>query len=927
MRLPRQLTFAALALGQSLLVLEGASDPNQTAGVSFELEIAPILEAKCLGCHNLNLQKGDFSMATLEDIQAASDEYVIPGNAEDSMLYWITLPLDDEEAPEMPEEGDALSEEETKKLAAWIDAGAEWPEGLVLKEASKADESWWAYQPLSKSKHPSIDSYIESKLNEAGLALNPEADRRTLIRRVSLDLTGLPPTPKEVETFVSNQDPRAYEDLVDQLLASPRYGERWAQHWLDVIRWAETVGFETNNVRPNAWPYRDWVIGAFNEDKPYDQFIFEQIAGDTVGEDAALGFLVAGPANLLPQVGRDEAAMRNARQDELDEVLRTVGQGVLGLTVGCARCHDHKFDPIEQSDYYSMQAIFAGLQYGDRRKRGEENDDWSTRVPAAKEKRDAAQAELESLRIEHGLREPLNNVHTDKFSSVSARSIRMQIYSTELGEAPSLYEFEVWSSGSDKSDRANVALASNDSRVSASSFALQNQSRHYDNLIDGTVDKRQAYPWIANEKGPAWLRIDFSDVATIDKIIWHQGRSNRDMPAEYVIEVLPVNSEEWLEVAHTRDRLPRTSDTRKAEDIDLPSLDLDTKTVIVETVRALRAAQRNLSRLTAGPQVYAASFKDEPDTTYLLRRGDPMQRSGEVAPAIPAVLGRLEIPEDAAETERRLALAHHLSQPDHPLTARVIVNRVWQHHFGTCLVQTSSDFGYMGATPSHPELLDWLAAKFVADGWSLKKLHRLILASKAYKQSSFPREKAIAVDAESRLLWRYPPRRIEAEALRDSILSASGKLNFEMGGPGFDFFNQRGGLSDYIPKETFEEDGWRRMIYAHKVRMISVDIFGAFDCPDAGQMKPNRPRSITPVQSLGLLNSPFVNRQSAFFAERLRTEAGEDTGAQIDHAFAIAYSRQASPVERERLSALADEHGLEQVCRVIFNSSEFAFLQ
>ena len=927
MRIPRRLTLAAYILGQSLLVAEGANDSKQNAGVNFELEIAPILEAKCLGCHNPNLQKGDFSMATLEDIQAASEEYLIPGNAEDSMLYWIILPLDDEEAPEMPEEGDALSEEETKKLAAWIDAGAEWPEGLVLKEASKADESWWAYQPLSKPKHESIDAYIESRLSEEGLTLNPEADRRTLIRRVSLDLTGLPPTPEEVEAFVANSEPNAYEELVDRLLPSPRYGERWAQHWLDVIRWAETVGFETNNVRPNAWPYRDWVIAALNDDKPYDQFIFEQIAGDTVGEDAALGFLVAGPANLLPQVGRDEAAMRNARQDELDEVLRTVGQGVLGLTVGCARCHDHKFDPIEQSDYYSMQAIFAGLKYGDRRKRGEENENWSARVPEAKAKRDAAQAELESLRIKHGLREPLDNVHTETFYPVLARSIRMRIASTESGEAASVYEFEVWSSGDDESDRINIALASNGSQVSASSFALQNQSRHFDNLIDGTVDKRQAYPWIANEKGPAWLSVDFPDTTIIDQVIWHQGRSNRDMPAEYVIEALPADSDDWLEVSHTRDRLPRISDTRKAADIDLPSLDLDTKKMIVEKVRALRATERELARLSAGPQVYAASFKAEPDPTYLLRRGDPMQRHDEVAPAIPAVLGQLEIRDGAAEKERRLALANHLTQPDHPLTARVIVNRAWQHHFGTGLVQTSSDFGYMGAPPSHPELLDWLARKFVDDGWSLKKLHRLILASNAYTQSSFPREEALAIDADSRLLWRYPPRRLEAEALRDSILSVSGKLNFEMGGPGFDFFNQRGGLTDYVPKETFEEEGWRRMIYAHKLRMISVDIFGAFDCPDAGQMKPNRPRSITPVQSLGLLNSPFVNRQAGFLAERLRREAGEDTEAQIDRAFVIAFARHASPAERERLAALADNHGLDQVCRVIFNSSEFAFLQ
>ena len=920
----RGLTFAAFLLGQSLLATQGANVLNQLARVSFEQDIAPILEAKCLSCHNSNLLKGDFSMATLDDIQAASDQYVIPGNAADSMLYRITLPLDEGKKPEMPEEGEALTEAETKSLAAWIDAGAEWPQGLVLKEASKSDESWWAYQPLSKPKHQSIDAYIESKLKAKGLILNPQVDRRTLIRRVALDLTGLPTAPEEVEAFVANADPKAYEKLVDQFLASPRYGERWAQHWLDVIRWAETVGFETNMARPNAWPYRDWVIAAFNADKPYNQFIFEQIAGDTVGEDAALGFLVAGPANLPGQIGRDEAAMRNARQDELDEVLRTVGQSVLGLTVGCARCHDHKFDPIKQSDYYSMQAIFAGLQYGDRRHRGPKNDDWSARVPAARKRRDTAQAELESLRVKYGLRKPLDNVHTETFAPVEARSIRMRIAATENGAAASLYEFEVWSISNDNAVPHNIALASNGARVTASSFALANQSRHFDNLVDGTVDKRQSYPWIAKEAGPAWLRIDFSEATLIDRVVWHRGNS---IPSEYIIEVLLADSGEWHEVSHTRDRLPRTRDTRNVDEIVLESLNLDQKKLILDKVRTLRTAENQFVRLSAGPKVYAASFAAEPEVTYMLRRGDPMQRGDKVAPAIPAVLGQIEIPDGGAETERRLALAHHLTRSDHPLTARIIVNRVWQHHFGTGLIETPSDFGYMGAAPSHPELLDWLAGKFVANGWSLKNLHRLILASKAYTQSSVPRKEALGIDADSRLLWRYPPRRLEAEALRDSILSASGKLNFEMGGPGFDFFNQRGGLSDYMPKETFEENGWRRMIYAHKVRMISVDIFGAFDCPDAGQMKPSRARSITPVQSLSLLNSPFVNRQSAFFAERLRREAGNDSREQVDRAFAIAFSRNASPAERKRLAALADDHGLEQVCRLIFNSSEFAFLR
>ncbi len=901
-----------------------ASELDSSVGPNFEQDIAPLLESKCLGCHNSNTRKGGLSMATFEAIQSSGKKFLVPGNAAASSLFQVTLASGDGGRPEMPKEGEPLTEAESKTLADWIDAGASWPKGMILSEASKADHSWWAFQPLSQPKHQSIDAYVRAKLRSVDLALNPKADRRTLIRRVSLDLTGLPPTPEEVERFVADSDARAYEFLVDRLLASPRYGERWAQHWLDVIRWAETVGFETNAVRPDAWPYRDWVIAALNADMPYDQFVFEQIAGDTVGADAALGFLVAGPANLPGQIGRDEAAMRNARQEELDEVLRTVGQGILGLTIGCARCHDHKFDPIKQSDYYSMQAIFAGLKYGTRRHRGPENDAWSALVPEAKRRRDEARAKLEMLREKHGLLQPLESVQTEAFDPVEVGSIRMRIDATENGAAASLYEFEVWSVENAKQRRHNVALASSGSRVSASSFALQNQSRHFDNLTDGSVDKRQSYPWIAKESGTAWLQIDFPKPVTIDQVVWHRGSS---MPAEYVIEVLPAASRGWREIAHARNRLPRTLDTRKAGDIVLGALGLEAKQEIVEHLRALRGAESKVARLSAGPQVYAAHFTSDPETTYLLRRGDPMQRGDAVGPAIPAMFGEMEIYPKDPESERRLALARHLADPEHPLTARVIVNRIWQHHFGTGLVETSSDFGYMGAKPSHPGLLDWLAGSLVADAWSLKSLHRRIVFSDVYKQSSEPRVEALEIDANSRLLWRYPPRRIEAEALRDSILSASGQLNLKMGGPGFDFFNQRGGLSDYVPKETFGENGWRRMIYAHKVRMISVDIFGAFDCPDAGQMKPNRPRSITPIQSLGLFNSPFVNRQSGFFAERLRREAGDDLNQQIDHAFAIAYSRDPSPEERKRLVPLARQHGLEQVCRVLFNSSEFAFIQ
>ncbi len=785
-----------------------------------------------------------------------------------------------------------------------------------------AAETHWSLRPMKRVEVPlstnAIDFFIVRKLHQNSLAFSAKADRPTLLRRVTLDLTGLPPTPTTMAAFVRdvrNTDV-VFAEAVDKLLASPRYGERWAQHWLDVIRWAETVGFETNAERANAWHYRDWIIKALNMDLPYDKFIREQLAGDIAGADAALGFLVSGPANLAGQVGRDEEAMRAARQDELDEVIRTVSQGLLGLTIGCARCHDHKFDPISQRDYYGLQAIFSGLRYGNRRLRGPQNDQWTAQIPAAKKQLAIQRAQLELRRVKFDLRKPLSSVHTDEFAPVIARAIRMNIHATANGAPASLYEFEAWTTTG-----RNAALASGGAKPSASSFALANQTRHFENLTDGSVDRRQAFPWVSAKGGAAWLRVDFPKPITLNRITWHNGSS---VPADYTIEVLRPDGA-WETVAHTADRLPRNNDTRGADKVKISGLTIEQTKSLVALIATGRAQAAQLARLTAGPQIYAASFTT-PDKTWLLRRGDPMQRRDELAPAIPVTLGKIGLQSDASEPQRRLALAKHLTHPNHPLTARVLVNRVWQNHFGTGLVDTPSDFGKMGSAPSHPELLDWLALEFISQGWSLKKLHRLIVTSRAYRQANHPNPRAAHIDAGGRLLWRFPPRRLEAEAIRDSILFVSGKLNLQAGGRGFDFFNQRGGLSDYHPKETFEANGWRRMIYAHKVRMQAVDIFGAFDCPDAGQMKPRRTRSITPVQSLSLLNSPFANRQAGFFAGRVRREAGDALPAQLKHAFQLAASRAPKPRELAVLQTLAEKHGLEQACRVLFNTSAFLML-
>lgn len=793
---------------------------------------------------------------------------------------------------------------------------------VCLSQWTRGETEWWSFQPVRKLEVPSersnpVDFFILEKLDEAGLKPSPQADRRTQIRRLYLVMLGVPPEPDVVRAFIDDTRPDAWEELVDRVLADSRYGERWAQHWLDVIRWAETVGFETNAPRLNAWPYRDWVIRSLNEDKPYDRFIFEQIAGDVVLEDAALGFLVAGPANLPGQIGRDEEAMRGARQDELDEVLRTVGQSMMGLTIGCARCHDHKFDPISSRDYYGMQAIFAGLRYGERRWRGEENDRWTSQVPEAREEVASLESRLRGLQQKHQLDHPVQDRHEETFPTVTTDAIRMEIRATDNRSAASLYEFEIFSSASPSK---NLALASAGGKADASGFQLANQTRHHDNLIDGTVDARQAFPWVCDKTGPAWIEIELPERKAIDRVIFTRGRS---VPADYTILVREPNGS-WTPVVNSANRMLRLSDTRPANEVSLLDLTPEEISELVKANGELRTAKAKLARLSSGPQVYAASFT-EPETTYHLPRGDAMQRAEELGPSIPAVLGKLNLSPEGTEQSRRVAFTRHLTSGDHPLTPRVMVNRCWHHYFGTGLVETTSDFGKMGRPPSHPELLDWLAAEFVEKGWSLKQLHRLVLTSATFRQSNRPNVRALEVDADSRLLWRFPPRRVEAEVIRDTILTASGKLNRKAGGVSFDLFKEKGGLSGYNPLETFNEDGWRRMIYARKIRMQSVGVFGAFDCPDAGQMTPQRTRSITPLQALSLMNSPFAIRQAGFLAERLLKHS-PSLDEQIAEAFELALNREPTPTELEKLGELAGNHGLEQVCRVLFNTSEFVTL-
>lgn len=836
--------------------------------VDFTRHVRPIFAAHCFACHGPDKQRSSYRLDR-KTIALAGGDYgtppIVPGNSDASPLIDYLSGKGD---LTMPPDGARLSADEIATLRDWIDQGALWPDDGEEDESG----SHWSFQPVVRHVVPAaddalftvrnpIDAFVLSELRENGLSPSPEADRRTLIRRLSFDCIGLPPTPAEVEQFVGDHDEAAYEKLVERLLASPHFGERWARHWLDVVRFAESHGLEMNQPRPNAWPYRDYVIRALNEDKPYDQFIIEQLAGDALGADEATGFLVAGPWDQVKSP--DPVLTAQQRADELHDMASTTGSALLGLTIGCARCHSHKFDPISQTDYYAITAAFAGVRHGERA------------LPAHEP-------------ADH-LRPPVRPGRNDEhFAPALARRLRFTIYETTAGIEPCLDELEVFAAA--EAAPRNVALTTNGAVTSASGTLAGHAIHTLEHLNDGRYGNE--FSWISNQRGRGWIEVEFNQPTSIDHVAWSRDRSDPPkytdrLPTRYEIAI-SLGGQAWQTVASSADRRPIGSEQK----------------------------------------VYAGMFAS-PDVTHRLHRGDPMQPKEEVPPGgLTKLGGDWRLPA-ASDQDRRLALARWIASTQNTLAARVIVNRLWHYHFGRGIVETPSDFGVNGARPSHPKLLDWLASELVAPRsagvapWSLKHIHRLILLSSTYRQSSQPNRVSLAHDAQTRLLWRFPPKRLEAEAIRDAILCASGQLDRRMGGPGFDLFEPNTNyVKVYTPKREFGLDTFRRMIYQQKPRMQLDDTFGAFDCPDGGQITPNRASSTTPLQALNLLNSSFLIAQAELFAERLSREASTPD-EQVRSAFSIAFGR--GPEEEELAAAkqLIESHGLPAFTRALLNCNEF----
>ncbi|MEP6667895.1 MAG: PSD1 and planctomycete cytochrome C domain-containing protein [Chthoniobacter sp.] len=903
------------------------------APTDFVRDVRPILEKRCYECHGEKKQKSGLRL----DVRAAAlkggDDHapdIIAGKAKESPLIQMVTSEDKDER--MPPKGDRLTEAEIATLTAWIEQGAVWPEGVdLVKVQDKRDH--WSFKPLAKAALPEtkdtawprndVDRFILARLEKEGLRPAPEAERVAWLRRVSFDLTGLPPSPDQVESFVKDARSDAYERVVDALLDSPRYGERWAQHWLDVVRYADTHGFEVNTERPNAWPYRDYVIRAFNRDTPYDRFIREQIAGDTLGEDAATGFLVTASVLLPGQIGKDEPSKRLARQDSLDEIVMNIGQTFLGLSVGCARCHDHKFDPISQRDYYAMQAFVAGVEYQDRDLHTPEAETLrgeSKSLAAQSAMIDQHLARFVPLAKAGAERPPVNTrVNTDRFAPVKAKRVRFTIKQTNRLES-CIDELEVF----DTAGR-NVALASGGTTATSSGDTVVADRHELRHINDGQYGNEHS--WMSNQTGRGWIVLEFPEEHTVDRVVWgrdREGKFKDRLATEYLIEVADAAGD-WRAVADSSDRRAFEPKDKKPVAFSTKGLSKDEVQEATRLMREKSALEEKIAAVEIGQKVFAGKFR-APDEIHLLNRGDPEQPKDEIVPAVLSTLGSLQLPKETAEQERRKALADWIASPQNPLTARVMVNRIWQGHFGTGLVETPSDFGHNGVKPSHPELLDWLAAEFMQSGWSMKHMHRLMVLSAAYRQSSRIDAKTQARDADDRLLWRYPSQRLEAETIRDAMLAVSGRLSVKMFGRGFDLFDKRGGLSGFKPVESYRGDGLRRMIYAHKVRREREAVFGAFDCPDAGQSTAHRRESTTPIQALNLFNSQFTIDESAAFAARVKTEAGDDAVKQIRRAYQLAFSRDPHAEELRDAEPVVRADGLATLCRVLFNSNEFLFL-
>jgi hypothetical protein len=856
--------------------------------------------------------------------------------------------------------------------------------------------SHWAWQPLQEiAQFPkqSVDSFIEQKLKGNGLELSPSAVRHILIRRLTHDLHGLPPTPEAVEAFLADKSPDAYGKLVDRLLAHPRFGERMAQHWLDLAHYADTHGFERDKRRHHAWRYRDYVIRSFNQDKPYLRFLKEQIAGDVIwpsDEDAnvATGFLAAGPWDFVGQVETKSPVLRrSARALDLDDMATQVFTSSLAVTLNCARCHDHKLDPISQEEYYRIWAVFAGNRRDDRTISEAGLKAYEKKKKSLTEQLDDAQFELaqslgDGLDLAdvvgggngtgngtkgHGL-DPrsaqvqtrkfgaLGNVVTNRFKPSSFAFVDgVFIPDGEAGTA----KIPVSSTGltvtglPKTSGKAwdmirNGPVASQHStKLGGIDFKDANQSLLGIHANAGIIFDLQAFRKAlgqdalrftaqlgyfgagGNHRASAWVVLDGKIEESFKNITRTDGLQPIDLAISADSQFLTLISTDG-ENGYSMDQVGFGNPTIS------PAVPKETKPDELARLEKIRETIRNtrklLDELGTPPKFYGVVKTKTVEAIRIQERGEPESPVGE--PVAPGALSALQMlnPDladfNSSEADRRLALANWITDEKNPLTYRVIANRPWQWTFGTGIVSTPSDFGFGGDRPSHPELLDWLAHRLKENNGSLKSLLREILLSKTYRQQSIfsDQNPGVRKDTANRLLWRQKPKRMDAETVRDSVLLVSGKLNDEQGGPGFEDFAYR---EAYAPEYNYVTADspklWRRSIYRFVVRTTPNRFMTALDCPDPANFTPKRLNTTTPIQSLALYNNEFMLRQARYFTQRIEKSAGPKPKRQVEHAFRLAFNRLPNSEESKLSESVVEKNGLFVLCRSLLNANEFVY--
>ena len=951
-------------------------------------------------CHGPKKQKANLRLDAKPFAFRGGEEgpALVSGNAAKSNLFQRVV--SPEEDRRMPPKGEPLSAEQVERLKQWIDAGAVWPESEADRTAA-ADprQQHWSVQPMRDgfAGARSIDDFIQQKLRDKGLSFAPEADRRTLIRRLSFDLLGLPPAPEHVERFVNDPDPEAYEKLVDEFLASLHYGERWARHWLDIAHYADTHGFERDMLRPNAWRYRDYVIRALNADKPYDRFLREQIAGDVLFPKdpdaiAATGFLGAGPWDFVGHVEtKSEVLRRAARAGDLDDMVTQVMAATMGLTVNCARCHDHKLDPISQREYYRLWAVFAGVKRGEREIDPAEVQRLVEQKQQLQRKMSGVRSELlklggggldladlafggdglKSERQSQGLDLRTGNRTSEKLgfhSDIKTNRLQKVNGSKEGADQPRFLKWAFVPDGRGtvlvdfKREVTGVPTTSGHFWDAIRASPLNAQRRSTLREVNYESPGHSMLAMHANSGltfDLALIRKTYGVSALRLRAVLGFGAavSAADSRADFSVYVdteqrfqrLKMRKDETadLDIAISPEAMTFTLiATDGGDGIGSDLLFLGDPTLFVDFVPSeksggdqtrkkelqeqLNGLRQQIAKVPQSAKVYAVVSEPNPPVIRVQKRGNPEDPAQEVTPGAVAWLQHASVDfgdVSTPEGERRRALAEWITHPDNPLTPRVMVNRLWHHHFGTGLVATPSDFGLGGERPSHPELLDWLATELKRSGWRLKPLHRLIVMSTAYRQSSVTQNTmALAVDSQNRLLWRQNPRRLDAESLRDAVLLVSGNLNLERGGPGFRDFRYTEAYApiyEYIAPDKPEL--WKRSIYRFVVRTTPHRFMTTLDCPDPANLTPARVQTTTALQALALSNNAFLLQQARELSRRIETftRARE---SQIREAFRRILQRSPSAVEERAAGDLVAGQGIFSLCRMLLNANEFLYL-